>query len=186
MSGENSRKGCKGISADAASRSQQTQLNLYFDKIIEVQSASFDHAAKSNTINVTVIYAGAFLLLQNTSEHIPKADWSIIVLLMFVSLVTFAIWTVSMSFRISRQTIRFSKLMTDPNKSVERKLAEFDVLERDAARSGLRHFATWGFVFLTTLVTGFAGAFYLLVFYFLKLLEIEFSFAEYVKAIFSG
>lgn len=172
MSEKEPANGCSGVLSNVIKRGQATQQNLYFDKIIEVQSASFEHAAKANTVNVTIIYAGAFLLLQNTSEHIPSADWSIIVLLMFVSLVTFAIWTVSNSYRISRQTISQSKLMTDPKKSIERKLAELEVLERQSARSLLLYFATWGIVYLTTLLTGFFGALYLLVFYVLKLLEI--------------
>ena len=122
-------------------------MKLHFDKIIEVQSASFEQAVKSSTVNVTIIYAGAFLLIQNTADKVPRSDWSVIVLLLFISLLCFAIWSVTSFYRISRQTISASKLMMDPKKSIDRKLAEFEVLERKARENSLVYYATWGFVF---------------------------------------
>ena len=61
MTSENQSGKCQGVLKNAVQRNQDTQMKLYFDKIIEVQSASFEHAVKSNTVNVTIIYAGAFL-----------------------------------------------------------------------------------------------------------------------------
>ncbi|WP_439110121.1 hypothetical protein [Lentibacter sp.] len=180
MAEETNKAKCAGMIADAAKRSQHSQMKLYFDKIIEVQSASIEHATKANTVNVTVIYAGAFLLLQNTSGTVPAKDWAIIVLLLFISLVTFAIWTVSNSFLVSRQTIKYSQLMIDSNKTIDRKLAELEVLERKASKGQLAHIALWGPVFLTTILTGFFGTIYLLIFYVLNLFAIDFSLVGFI------
>jgi cytochrome c-type biogenesis protein CcmH/NrfG len=186
MTNEDQGGKCQGVLKNAVQRNEDTQMKLYFDKIIEVQSASFEHAVKSNTVNVTIIYAGAFLLIQNTASEVPRGDWSVIVLLLFVSLLSFALWSVLSSYRISRQTISASKLMMDPKKTIDRKLAEFEVLERKARENSLIYYATWGFVFSTTIITGFLGAIYLLVFYILNLLGLEFSLVEWIIGLFSG
>lgn len=172
--GQSQRK-CDGLFANAIQRSQQNQLNLYFDKIIEVQSASFENAARSNNVNVTVIYAGSFLLIQATKDDIASGDWSIIVLSLFISLLLFALWSVSSSLRVSRLTIRSSKLLMNPHKSVSRKLAEFEVLERKNRQANLLYYATWGFAFFGAVSTGFFAALYLLLMYVLNLLGIDFS-----------
>ena len=166
---------CQGALASALKRGTQNQLSLYFDKIIEVQSASFEHASKSNNGYLTVIYAGTFLLIQATKDQVDPRDWSIIVLLLFVSLITFAIWSTSSSWRISRQTIRSSKILNDPNKSIERKLAELQVTERMSQRENIRYFVAWGWAFGTTLLTGFLGAIYLLIIYVVNLFDASFS-----------
>lgn len=166
---------CQGVLANAVARSNETQFKLYFDKIIEVQSKSFEHAVRANNVNVTIIYAGAFLLIQATSGLLPSSDWSLIVLLLSISLLTFAVWSVSSSYRISKQTILASKLMSDPTKTIERKLAEFEVLERQAQTSSLRYYGTWGWVFSVTLLSGFTGAIYLFILFALNLIGVSFS-----------
>ncbi len=74
----------------------------------------------------------------------------------------------------------------DPNKSVERKLAEFDVLERSSAHANLAYYATWGIVYVVTLLTGFLGATYLLFFYLFNFLGVEFSLVKWILNLFSA
>jgi len=166
---------CNGTLSAALKRSEDTQLNLYFDKIVQVQSQLIEKGSSYSNVVVTLIYAGSFLLIGSLSDTISQADLRLAGLLLMMSLIAYACWTVSLSYQNSKWNIKLSSLLANPSKSVARKLAELEVLERKQAASLVKHFSIWLWVFQFCLIPGFLGAFYLLTIFFGKVVGLGFS-----------
>jgi hypothetical protein len=170
-----SQGGCNGLLASAINRSGESQLNLYFDKILHVQSQLIEKGSNYNNVVVTIIYAGSFLLIGSLSDTISQKDLQVVGLLLMLSLIGFACWTVGLSYQSSAWNRRLAALLADPTKSVQRKLAEMEVLERKQAASLVRHFSIWLWVFQFCLISGFGGAFLLLIIFGAKVIGIAIS-----------
>jgi hypothetical protein len=152
-----------------------TEMDHLFDRILELQSRSFDKVVTYNNVVLTLGYAGFFAIWNHFRGELHPWDSKALAALLGVSLLLFIFWIVLGSFRFSRQGIRMAKILNQSDVSVSERMRQLDDLGRVTAKSDMVYIASWYFVFTISLLSGFAAGLILLALVILNVAGIEFS-----------
>lgn len=154
---------------------QEALQDTYDRKLIANQASLFEKSQAYNNVILTLGYAGMFAIWNFIRDQMDPWDMKLIALLIGSSLVLFIGWTIFQMVLIARAAVAHSAVLAQVFPTMDEHIEAITECEAAVRRGALRFQRVWLWIFIPTVVLGFAAAVCLLSLLLAGVLEIPFA-----------
>lgn len=149
-------------------------------RLIAMHGTLFDKSAAYNNIIISFGYAGFFAIWGFINDQLHPWDAALVAVLLGLSLILFVYWTLKISLHNAFSARLMGNALVGDYQTKEEKVEAILAAENRSVEKAIIIQGQWFPVFLVTVILGFGAGVLLLILVLFQVLNIEFSYHDFV------